>query len=65
MVDIVRTLLGLEEVKDESKPKKAVKTKKAVKVTKEVVRRRPTFSKPKPRPEPEAEEVEPDDLDAE
>jgi len=69
MVDIVRTLFGLDEQKAEPKKRK-VKRKVKKKVDPAPKRRGPTYRKPvrrakKPEPEPEAEEVEPDDLDAE
>ena len=73
MVDIVRTLLGLEEQKAELKPKKV--KRKAKKKADPAPERKPdgyyrrpvarTAPESKPKPEPEAEEVEPDDLDAE
>ena len=75
MVDIVRTLLGLEEQKAEPKPKKKAKRKakkKAdptpapeLKVSDTPIMTRADFIDSKAEPEPEAEEVEPDDLDAE
>ena len=69
MVNIVRSLLGLDEdvgvkiAKAAKKIKKAEKKakkveKKAKKVEKKPVRPRPTFKRPQKRPEPE--EVEPD-----
>ena len=69
MVDIVRTLLGLEEQKAEPKPKKAKRKakKKADPKPDPRMERTSKFVRPtrRAKPEPEAEEVEPDDLDAE
>ena len=69
MVDIVRTLLGLEEQKVAPKPKKAKRKakKKADPKPDPRMEQTSTFKRPtrRAKPEPEAEEVEPDDLDAE
>ena len=69
MVDIVRTLLGLEEQKAEPKKRKPKrKAKKKVDPKPDPrMERTSKFVRPTRRaePEPEAEEVEPDDLDAE
>ena len=69
MVDIVRTLFGLDEQKAEPKKRKAKRKakKKADPKPDRLERKAPRFKRPTRRaePEPEAEEVEPDDLDAE